>query len=106
MLHQQAPHSTGQHSTVSCTVQPTEGDGSQESAPPLHSAPNDVTLLLAPSQVARMLEMSAREVDQLAAGGELPVAGRTPGGHRRYALSDVLVVMQQGSNDADSGVRK
>ena len=98
MLQQQTPHSTGQSCTVSCTVQPTEGDGSQESAPSLHSAPNDVTLLLAPSQVARMLEMSAREVDQLAAGGELPVAGRTPGGHRRYSLNDVSSLKEQRSN--------
>jgi len=66
----------------------------------------DLKLLLAPSQVARMMSMSARQLNRLVDSGGLPVAARTPGGHRRYALSDVLRVMRQDSNGADSGVRR
>jgi len=66
----------------------------------------DLRLLLAPSQVARMMSMSVRQLNRLVDSGGLPVAARTPGGHRRYALSDVLRVMRQDSNGADSGVRR
>ena len=47
-------------------------------------------LLVSPSQAARLLEVPARRVREMADRGDLPVAGKTPGGHRRYELQCVL----------------
>ncbi len=47
-------------------------------------------LLVSPSQVARLLDVSTQQVRQLAEMDDLPVAGKTPGGHRRYELQCVL----------------
>jgi len=63
----------------------------------------DLKLLLVPSQVARMMSMSVRQLNRLADSGELPVAARTPGGHRRFALNDVLrFAGQRGNNNGTS----
>jgi excisionase family DNA binding protein len=60
-------------------------------------------LLLTPSQVARMLSIPVQKVRDLADTGRLPVAAKTPGGHRRYALTDVLNVTKGRSNGNGTG---
>jgi DNA-binding transcriptional MerR regulator len=60
---------------------------------------NAPRLLLAPSQVAHLLHVSPQEVADLAETGALRVAARTPGGHRRYELNDVLALRNQREQD-------
>lgn len=56
-------------------------------------------LLISPSQAARLLNVPVRRVRELVDAGDLPVAARTPGGHRRYALHNVLRLRDEQRDD-------
>ena len=49
--------------------------------------------LLTPAEVAAMARCDPKTVTRWAMAGRLPVAVRLPGGHRRYRLSDVQVLL-------------
>jgi excisionase family DNA binding protein len=46
--------------------------------------------LMTPAEVGLLLRVSPRTVTRWARAGALRTAARTPGGHRRYARTDVL----------------
>ena len=47
---------------------------------------------VAPSQAARILKVNADELLRMVARGELRDVKRTPGGHRRYNLREVVAL--------------
>lgn len=55
--------------------------------------------LLKPGEVADWLRVDSKTVARWAAAGRLPSI-RTPGGHLRFRLSDVLAAVEGGGPDA------
>ena len=49
---------------------------------------------LHPAQAAELLGVSVQQVKRLAANGFVP-CHRTPGGHRRFALSDLVALLKK-----------
>ena len=58
-------------------------------APNASRPPGLVDDLLGPTEVARLIGVHPKHVARLANTGKLPVAMRTPGGHRRFRPADV-----------------
>lgn len=50
--------------------------------------------VLKPQEAGDMLGITRRRVDLMAERGEIRVF-RTPGGHRRYLLTDVMAVLER-----------
>ena len=54
-----------------------------------HPAPVDAPPAVGPRKASELLEVTERTVLRWCEDGTLPVAWRTPGGHRRIAVADV-----------------
>lgn len=60
----------------------------------------DGDMLLVPAEVASLFGVAPKTVARWAAAGRLP-AVRTPGGHRRYRLSEVRALYQAEGGDLE-----
>ena len=58
---------------------------------------------ISPSEAARLLKLSVREVHLLQAAGKLTDVITTPGNHRRYNMREVLGLQDEVQGDVNHG---
>ena len=58
---------------------------------------------ISPSEAARLLKLSVREIHLLQVQGRLKDVITTPGNHRRYNMREVLSLQDQVQGDAENG---
>ena len=58
---------------------------------------------ISPSEAARLLSLSVREIHLLQVKGKLKDVITTPGNHRRYNMREVLGLQDEVKGDAENG---
>ena len=58
---------------------------------------------ISPSEAARLLNLSAREIHLLQVKGKLKDVVTTPGNHRRYNMREVLSLQSEIQGDDENG---
>ena len=58
---------------------------------------------ISPSEAARLLSLSVREIHLLQVKGKLKDVITTPGNHRRYNMREVLSLQGEVQGDAENG---